>query len=268
VLENDYYCGYVRHKGERRKGIHQPIVSEELFAAAQAVTQRQSPRSADLELLTGLLECDVCGGPIWQCRSGPNQAYTYYREASQRQKRDCGIAGAMWTCRDANAQIEQFIEAMVVEDSWLATIDKQARRVPSSNNGDERRRLEEKRRKIQDAYFDQNMLTKDEYKKRSREVNAALEHLGPDQAPAILLAKQRLASIGQIWMGMTNAERRDACRLLFRKVRINTREKRLWLDPWPEFAPLFEIRRDLCVLGTPGRTRTCAHGLGNHCSVL
>jgi Resolvase, N terminal domain/Recombinase len=267
VLENDYYCGYVRHKGECRRGIHEPIISEELFAAAQAVTRRQAPRSADLRLLTGLLECAACGGPIWQCRSGPGQSYVYYREASQRQNRGCPIAGAMWACGDAEAQVDAVVEAMVVESGWLARIDREAR-IITSDTSSERRKLETKRRKIHDAYFEQEILTKEEFKKRGGEVDAALAQLGPERPQEIVFAKERLVSIGQVWTGMNIAERREACRILFQRVRMNTREKKLWIDPWPEFTPLFELRRELCVHGTPGRTRTCAHGLGNHCSIL
>jgi hypothetical protein len=41
VLEDDFYCGFVRHHDERRRGLHEAIVSAEEFKAPQAAIRRR-----------------------------------------------------------------------------------------------------------------------------------------------------------------------------------------------------------------------------------
>jgi hypothetical protein len=127
--------------------------------------------------------------------------------------------------------------------------------------------LAAKKRRYTNAYLAE-MMPEAQWRAHLAAIEAELLQLTEQRPDAIVIAGDRLVSIGQVWEGMTVEERREACRILFRSVHMNPREKRLWLDPWPEFVPLFEIRRGLCMHGTPGRTRTCAHGLGNHCSIL
>src|SRR5207253_2279073 len=101
-------------------------------------------------------------------------------------------------------------------------------------NGDLRRKLEAKRLKIHDAFFEQEYMTKEEFSRRMSKVDADLARLGPAEPQAIIFAKDRLVSIGQVWTGMNIDERREACQILFQRVRMNTREKKLWLEPWSE----------------------------------
>lgn len=35
----------------------------------------------------------------------------------------------------------------------------------------------------------------------------------------------------QIWVGMNNEERREACQILLERVRMDTLNKQLWLEP-------------------------------------
>lgn len=41
IIENDFYTGLVHHKGERRRGAHEPIITEGLWLAAQQRVRRQ-----------------------------------------------------------------------------------------------------------------------------------------------------------------------------------------------------------------------------------
>jgi hypothetical protein len=91
---------------------------------------------------------------------------------------------------------------------------------------------------------------------RLRAIDAELARLKKSNTDQIVIAGERLLSIGQVWNGMTADERREACRILFGSIRMNPREKKLWPDPSGEFAEAFEQRRRLCMHGTPGRGRT------------
>ena len=37
--------------------------------------------------------------------------------------------------------------------------------------------------------------------------------------------------VHQIWVGMNNEERREACQILLERVRMDTLNKQLWLEP-------------------------------------
>jgi DNA invertase Pin-like site-specific DNA recombinase len=267
VTENEFYAGYIHHRGERRRGIHEPIVPEERWAAAQARVRRQPTKAREPWLLAGIAMCAVCGGPIWQCKSGINNDHHYYREPSGVRQRGCGIAGSLWSRDLADSEVDDVIAAMTLDPAWLAEVEREALRPPVGASTATRAGLEAKKKRFTNAYL-AGMIPEVEWRAHLRTIDAELARTTKPNPGQIVLAGERLVSIGQVWKGMTTDERRDACRILFRSIHMNPREKRLWLDPWPEFAEVFEQRRRLCMHGTPGRTRTCAHGLGNHCSIL
>ena len=267
VIENEFYAGYIRHRGERRRGIHEPVVSEELWRAAQARVRRQPTKAREPWLLAGIAVCAVCGGPIWQCKSGIGNNHHYYREPSGVRERGCAIAGSLWDRQLAESEVNGVVTAMAVEPAWMAEIEREARRIPVAEGHSRRKGLEAKKQRYTNAYL-ADMMPEAQWRAHLAAIETELHQLKDQPPDAILVAGERLVSIGQVWDGMTTEEKREACRALFRSVQMNPREKRLWLDPWPEFTEVFEYRRRLCMHGTPGRTRTCAHGLGNHCSIL
>ena len=218
-------------------------------------------------MLAGIAICFVCGGPIWQSKSGINNDHHYYREASGVRQRGCAIAGSLWSRDLADVEVDHVIGAMTVDPGWLTDVEREARRLPMSADTPSPASLQAKKKRFTNAYL-AGMMVETEWRAHLRTIDTELARTTKSNPGQIVIAGERLVSIGQVWKGMTTDERREACRILFRSVHMNPREKRLWLDPWPEFTEVFEQRRQLCMHGTPGRTRTCAHGLGNHCSIL
>ena len=80
-----------------------------------------------------------------------------------------------------------------------------------------------------------------------RQLTDRLARLPCGSPDVIRFAGERLASLGQLWDGMTMAEKREACRILFEEVRMDTGRKQLRLRPWPEFEPLFAMRREMLM---------------------
>lgn len=68
ILNNPIYIGYLRFKGEIYKGVHQPIVDEQLWNSVQEIKQKRSkkaPKHFSREyLLSGILRCPQCGGSM------------------------------------------------------------------------------------------------------------------------------------------------------------------------------------------------------------
>lgn len=50
ILHNPFYAGKIRHCGDIFPGVHQPLVSEELFDVVQAATAKKYPREANLDV--------------------------------------------------------------------------------------------------------------------------------------------------------------------------------------------------------------------------
>ena len=266
VLENDFYAGFIRHKDERRPGTHEAIITEEEFLAAQARVRRQPSRAIEPWLLSGMAICAICGGPIWQHRGGTKHGYAYYREASQRRERPCPISGALWAREAAETKIHELVKSMAFDTAWLAEVDREARRIPRQDDGTRDKLIARKKRAMK-LYLADDM-DESEWSEVKRSIDEQLARLPVMLPQTLSTSAERLTSIGQIWDGMTLPERREAMRIIFEGVALNTREKAVCLRPAAEFHGLFVHRRESCGLGTPGRTRTCAHGLGNHCSIL
>ena len=71
LLKNPTYAGWIRHNGETQRGLHEPIVSQELFDRAQErmasrprTSRPNRPRTKLLHAFSGIFECACCGGPI------------------------------------------------------------------------------------------------------------------------------------------------------------------------------------------------------------
>ncbi len=69
ILLNARYAGFIEHDGETVPGSWEPIVSEDVWRAARAKlsdpARRTSPGSGRKYLLSGVLVCGVCGGPVY-----------------------------------------------------------------------------------------------------------------------------------------------------------------------------------------------------------
>ena len=79
ILKNPVYCGYVRWKGEVKKGNHKPLISKDTFDRVQKILESRNkipPRTATTSsLLVGLVKCGICGSRLTPARG---KSYKYY----------------------------------------------------------------------------------------------------------------------------------------------------------------------------------------------
>lgn len=64
ILKKPLYCGYITHVGKLIRGVHEPIISEEIFEKARSryeENKKRNPRMKVKHLLTGFLFCGSCG---------------------------------------------------------------------------------------------------------------------------------------------------------------------------------------------------------------
>ena len=256
LLDNDFYCGFVRFKGERKVGVHEPVISEELWLSVQQrrLTGRMAVRSRNARALSGVATCAGCMGPLWLTYSGnvgDSRRPGYYRETSRLRGRVCANQGTGWRAEDAEAVVSSVISSMALDEAWVTGVDREARRVVRGDGfAGERAQLEGERRRATRAYV-AGQLPEDEWQRITGAIDGRLAGMPSGLPGGVVFGMERLKSVGRVWAGMTEDERREGVRLLFESVVMDTRAKRMWLKPWAEVEEVFRLRRGYVGLAPP-----------------
>lgn len=254
VLENDFYCGFVRHLGERRVGAHEAVIEGELWAEVQARerVQGRGRLSRSPRALSGVARCSECDGPLWLAWSGPSgQKYPYYREAAGVRQRSCPNTGRGWRAEDAEGLVGEALVSMAMDGDWLSSVEREARRAPTSDvHALERADLERRRKRAASLYIE-GELTEEEWRGLRAGLEGRLREMPSPLPGGVVFTGSRLRSFGELWEGMTQGERREVTRTLFKRVPMDVRGRELWLEPWEEFEALFRERRRWLFVDRP-----------------
>jgi site-specific DNA recombinase len=117
LLRSKLYRGIIRFNGEEFKGLHEPIIDEELFDAVQKrldesiIDRRATYEGSELPLL-GLMKCGYCGSSMtttFTTKKGTGKRYYYYKctRSSHTSKKHC-------SARDIKADdIELFSQKLI-----------------------------------------------------------------------------------------------------------------------------------------------------------
>jgi site-specific DNA recombinase len=149
ILHNPFYSGMVRHKDSRTPGLHEALVSDEVFRAVQVTLRRNSGRSETLHprpereyLLKGLIRCAYCRMPMWA--QTYNSGRSYYREhKGSRGAGNCVNRSGSITCHIPDEQMGQIMSAIVLPEAWL---DRVLARIQLA---DEVKRVEQERKDVE-----------------------------------------------------------------------------------------------------------------------
>lgn len=254
VLDNDFYCGFIHYRGERGRGAHEAILDEDLWLKVQ--TRRGSGRSAvrtrSPRALSGIAVCSECGGPLWLSWSGPSgKKYPYYRETSRIRQRSCANRGMGWAAEQVEAVIVAAVSNMALDEAWCASVDRDARRVPKSDvYAKEREELGAERRRAVRAFV-KGDLSEEECERITQAIDARLASLPAALPGGLVFGLERLRSVGQVLNVMSMEGQREAFRLLFERVEVDVRGRRVWMKPWAEVEGVFRARREWVVVHAP-----------------
>ena len=120
ILRNPIYIGKMRWGQKLYQGIHEPIISKELFEAAQGLTKeklRKKPFMKDY-LLKGLIKCAECGSTMTPCYTNKKlRRYHYYKCVSV-------IKNGPSACSVKEINLEK-IEGFLIENLIRLAHDKQ-----------------------------------------------------------------------------------------------------------------------------------------------
>ena len=234
MLANAFYRGDVSHRGNSRRGAHEPVVSRELFDHVQARRTQTSIRTVrgPRPLLQGISRCLQCGhGLQADRRRGQTPGY---------RKRHAGRCDTNNTASVA-APIDGQIGA-IVESIQLPT-DRQERMAglatgerPQVNAT----KLQEKRRRLVRAFGDGGHSDA-EYESRLAEIDRSIAAATPVAPVAVEEVAVLLANGKLLWAAATPEERRTLIAPLIERAYIDLAQKAIGaITPVPAFAALLE----------------------------
>jgi site-specific DNA recombinase len=225
MLVNAAYCGYVnglRSKDRSIRGLHEPIVSEELFDRVQEVRSwrlrvLKPGRPSEDYLLRKLLYCDLCGARMHGTKGG-GKHIRRYQCSTRRYSGDC--SQAITRAEPLEAQLVDWIRDFQPSPRLRELMRAAVREHADHGTGDRERRraLGGQLDRLKDLFV-LGDLTKDDYVIRKRALEQELERLDPPTDPQLDRAEAMLADFSRFWESEPSpAERRKLVAGLFERV--------------------------------------------------
>ena len=250
MLCNATYCGYVSSRRDRSKeirGLHAPIVDEELFDRVSELRRQRARthkpgRPSNRYLLRGLARCERCQQRMHGTAVGRNLAARYYC-SSRRGGGDCDQPVA--PVEQVEAQLVEFVSDFKPGDRLRDEILERLSDPSTTESADvvkRRTALEERLRRMRDLY-ELGDLDRPDYLARRDAINAELAELAPEPLPDLDQARKVLDDFGVFWRLETDPDsKRQLLGLLFEKVWLDERRV-VAVQPKPAFAPFFQHPR-------------------------
>ncbi len=172
MLNNPFYYGMFRFKGELYQGIHEPIITKKLFDQVQEVLARRGHKYNKKPVycfaFTKFMQCGTCGCAI---TAEKKKGHSYYRCTKKK-----GTCNEKYIREELLTQeLRQEIEKVTLPDSWIEVMkqeveqEKQTELEKSSGlvkaSKDKIRQLENRLDILLDSRLD-NEIDKDEYVKK------------------------------------------------------------------------------------------------------
>ncbi|MBI2859184.1 MAG: recombinase family protein [Chloroflexi bacterium] len=249
ILHNPFYAGKVAYKGKLLPGLHEALVSQEVFDLVQATLKKNSGRSMTLRprpereyLLKGIIRCAHCGMPMWA--QTYQNGHTYYREHQcSRGESPCPAAGGSVPCHVADEQIGRMVEAIELGPQWLEqvlsiiSLKDEVDRVKKA-----RLAVQEKLRRMMKVYLD-GLFPDEEYHRQKRLLELELESLVVPEANAAEEAGMLLINLPKLWAEADLTERRKLLIAMVDAVYFETKKLKsiVAIKPKPPFRPVFQV---------------------------
>jgi site-specific DNA recombinase len=247
MLCNAAYAGYVsglRDKSRSIRGLHEPIVTEELFDRVQEVrawrtTVVKPGPPSDEYLLRKLLYCERCGARM-HGTSGSRPRVRRYMCSTRRYGHSCGEP--IVKARDLEAQLVDWIRGFQPDGELLDLLLQTLRADLAEHTeqpAERRGELLSQLQRLRDLYV-LGDLTKPQYVMRRQAIEEELQRLGPPAEPAIDRARAILDDFRHFWDLETQpAERRKLLLSLFEQVWAQEGQI-VAVQPHDAFLPYFE----------------------------
>jgi site-specific DNA recombinase len=260
LLRNRYYIGQVTYRGIENPGLHQAIMSAELFAKVQRILderdQTSTKQRTHSHYLRGLLTCARCGSRlIYMQVNGRGGRFSYYACGRRHRLQTCDLP--YLTAEDIERRLEQ---------AWPLTVnlnqldaDEVAQQLGAEIAGDEQQRItkitrtqarlakldKESRKLLELAYADAIPLDllRSEQQRVAREQLTARADQASDEATSAQIASAFQQAVDLMHRGAAiyavagDEARRELIRAFLAHIRIDADDCDLELgSPWREIA--------------------------------
>jgi site-specific DNA recombinase len=242
-LQNEFYLGFVKYKGDLLPGKHDAIVGEEVFEKCQKVraSHRRAPRSHSPKfrtyLLSRIIRCARCSQTI---RAQSSRGYRYYREATRTRGLRCEDAGMTVNAETVEEQIGAILRNLRLPADWQEEIRE------GVVDADERKALVERKQYLEGKLhrlgiaFADGVIDHPDYIKERDAVQAELATLVIPEDVAVIDAGLYLETLRDLWDEATLEEQKEICQLVLESVYFDMQTEQITeLVPNPEFVPLF-----------------------------
>ncbi|MCX6080384.1 MAG: recombinase family protein [Chloroflexi bacterium] len=261
MLKNRFYKGYITYcgtyarngktrrkkDGETIKGLHAPIISEELFDKCQKIRaerRRQinsNQTTRKVYLLAGLLTCKECGRRM---RAQSANSGRYYRESSRFVGTVCQYSGKSVRAEAVEEQVSKLMESLVLPENWQAALQEILRtKKDEIDPQKEKARIKNEMRRMREA-FKRGLYENDEHN-FWREIEGlqvqleALEQLTPHE---VRQAGMVLANLQQAWRAATMDEKQELCQIILKQVEYDFGTGKVArVSPKAEYEVLFRL---------------------------
>ena len=252
-LQNEFYLGKVKYKGDILPGRHDAIISQELYDSCQQVraSHRRAPRSHTTRFKTyvlgKILHCASCGETL-RCQS--SREYRYYRDMTNTRGLECKDTGLSIKADIVEEEMGNIMRNLRLPEDWQDEI----REIVMSEDErqqmlDRRRYLKGKLRRLGIAFTD-GLVREPDYIRERDALKADLATLVIPESVDVIDAGLYLETLRDVWDEATLEEQRDICHLVLKTVYYDLRQQRITeLVPEPAFLPLF---RGVSVLEEKG----------------
>jgi site-specific DNA recombinase len=244
MLTNRFYVGEVEYHDEHFPGLHEPIISDELFERVQQVRRRRAsergkaPRKSRVYPLTGVARCARCG---WPMRGSSASGYRYYRDPAADQGRDCDQLQVR--AQDAEDALGDLLRELTLPGTWqeevLALVEGNCTK---PKNGPTKAQIEGRLERLKRLYI-LGDLSEREYRTERDQLRAKLAELTPPELPDLQRAAALLQDFGAIWDAATPKERKQIVRTLLEAVYLDAGDDGpvTGIEPKAEYKALFQL---------------------------
>ncbi len=269
--DGEYGEGHSR-RGSYTKGIkgkHEPVISVELWEAAQKGKTLNGKRmgrpatanKARTYSLSGLLTCSYCGGKI-HIHTGPNgKAKVYCYRRGQGIANDCKQHSTFLSAYES--QVEQYLTNIKLPEDYQQMVLAAYEREDKQGSGFDKQRLglENKLKRLKNLYT-WGDLSPEEYRSQRDQLRgemAALPLATTTRGETLERLASYLQNIGEAWRSANQEQRNKLAKTLFESIRIEDRTIK-GVTPQIEFTPLLvlnHLNQDFHPTERQGGSRKC-----------
>lgn len=223
ILNNRFYLGQTRYKGEVFDGAHEALVEPALFEKTRAVKLqrtrstgyvRQHNRTNEYPL-AGVLCCTHCGG---RWTGATRRGKRVYRDGNRSHGAMCSAAVYSGSADEMEAAVVNLFGQLNVPEAYIREVGKRA---PKASTDDKLRKSLEQRAERLRRLFEMGDIDEDTYLKRRAAVMRALDNL-PERVVFDVAhyydTLELLKNLPALWERANEDQRQEWLNLLIKKL--------------------------------------------------